>query len=105
MDDSRIKISKTELATAIKVWIICAPKRIWRDYWHHAETEAKWGGTSGIARFDPREAMAEHLAGKFAQANWEITYPTPRHPDGGASLVHHRDLAEQRRIDSEGSTG
>lgn len=105
MDDSRFTVSKTELTRTLTVWIRAAPKRMWRDYWHHAETEGKWGGSADIVRFDPRQAMADYIAGKFDAANWEVTYPTPVHPSSGTPLANHQELAEQRRIDSDRGGG
>ena len=80
MDDSPINVTEKELAIALSIWIRTAPKRVWRDYWHHAELEQKWGSSSDISRFDPRKAMAEYIAGKFTQANWTVTHPKPPHP-------------------------
>ncbi len=86
MADSRIDVSSEELATALAVWIKTAPKRIWWDYWKHSETVAKWSaGSDPFDRFDPRDAMAAYLAGKFRQANWAISYPKPL-PIGDAAM-------------------
>ena len=102
MDDSPITVSETELERALRVWVNQTPRRMWQDYFRCSETTYKWGGGKDpFDRFDPRHALARYLAEKFTKAGWTVTYPVPEHPATGEPLVHHRDVAEQRRLDNE----
>ncbi|HEY5710665.1 MAG TPA: hypothetical protein VIT38_02120 [Allosphingosinicella sp.] len=83
MPESRIAITPQELEKALRVWLTVCPKRTWHDFWFHSETVAKWGsGAAPRDRFDPRHALAQYLAGKFAQACWEVARPPIEHPAG-----------------------
>ena len=79
-------VTPDELRKAIAVWIVTAPKRMWLDYWHHAETAGKWSAAVDAAnRFDPRIALADHLARRLEQAGWEV-----RQPARGGAFTHER---------------
>jgi len=106
MGDSRITVSELELEKTFRVWVNVAPRRMWQDYFRCSETTYKWGGGADpFDRFDPRHAFARFLAEKFTQAGWTVTYPTPVHPASGAPLAHHKELAEQGRVEPEGNAG
>lgn len=82
-----VTVTHDELHRMLAGWIMTAPKRMWRDYWSHAETVGKWlPGHEPLNRFDPRHAMAEYLAGKFKQVGWTVSHPPGKSPAGVLSV-------------------
>lgn len=73
----RIEVSPEQLRTAILVWIKTAPKHIWRELEKQGLKSLKHD-TDPLNRYDPREAMANYLAGKFVQAGWQISHEQPK---------------------------
>lgn len=73
----RITVTRNELERAIRVWLRVMPKRVWRKYeaYERLAAEKRAGDED---RPQAREEMASYIAGKFAQAGWEITYPERR---------------------------
>ncbi|MEO7178555.1 MAG: hypothetical protein ABIW83_06910, partial [Allosphingosinicella sp.] len=73
----RITVTPAELAQAIRVWLRIMPKQIWRAL-------EKYQVAALEKRQDPdgeppvHGAVAEHIAGHFERANWEITRPEPK---------------------------
>lgn len=88
--DSLVPVASDELRKALTVWIVTAPKRIWLDYWHHSETAGKWSASVDQGnRFDPRVALADHLAVRLKQAGWEV-----RQPARGGAFTHERRVED-----------
>ena len=73
----RIALTPEKLAETLTIWIRIAPRHLWRNMAEQTERERKAPGTEPFGRFDPRKAMAEYLAGKFAVARWEVTFKAP----------------------------
>ncbi|HEX8381489.1 MAG TPA: hypothetical protein VF619_13185 [Allosphingosinicella sp.] len=75
--EERIIVTRTELAGAVRVWLRVMPKPVWRAL-------EKYQIAALEKRQDPEEepkvhaAVAEHIAGHFERANWEISRPRPR---------------------------
>ena len=75
--EERITVTRAELAGAVRVWLRVMPKHIWRAL-------EKYQIAALEKRQDPEEepkvhaAVAEHIAGHFERANWEISRPRPR---------------------------
>ena len=89
--DSLVPVTPEELRKALTVWIVTAPKRMWLDYWHHAETAGKWSAAvDGRNRYDPRAAMAEYLAGKLEQGGWSVAQPAR-----GGAFTHERRVEDE----------
>jgi hypothetical protein len=76
--DKRIAVTPAELARAIRVWLRVMPKHIWRalekyqlaalDKRHNHDEEPQ-----------VHAAVADHIAGHFERAGWEITRAEPHH--------------------------
>lgn len=75
--DKRITVTPAELSRAVRVWLRVMPKHVWRAL-------EKYQIAALDKRHDPDEepqvhaAVADHIAGHFERANWEITRPEPR---------------------------
>jgi len=75
--DKRITVTPAELSRAVRVWLRVMPKPIWPAL-------EKYQIAALDKRHDPDEApqvhaaVADHIAGHFERANWEITRPEPR---------------------------
>ena len=75
--DKRITVTPAELSRAVRVWLRVMPKPVWRAL-------EKYQIAALDKRHDPDEeppvhaAVADHIAGHFERANWEITRPEPR---------------------------
>lgn len=75
----RISVTAEQLATAILVWLRVAPQRLWLKNERFEQLKAE-----KRQRFedvpDPKKDLAAYLAGRFAEAKWEISYEEPKHP-------------------------
>jgi hypothetical protein len=75
--DKRIAVTPAELAKAVAVWLRVMPRHVWRAF-------EKYQLASLDKRQMPDEApkvhaaVAEHIAGHFERADWEITRPEPK---------------------------
>lgn len=75
--DKRIAVTPAELARAIGVWLRIMPKSVWRAL-------AAYQLAALEKRQDPDQepqvhgAVADHIAGHFRRANWEVTRPEPK---------------------------
>jgi hypothetical protein len=73
----RITVTPEKLRQAILIWLRVMPKHVWRRY----EAYERLAAAKRHSEADEpkaREEIAEYLAGRFGQANWEITHPEPR---------------------------
>ena len=74
---SRVIVTPEKLVTALLVWLRLAPKRIWRKSEAYERQRAE-------KRHDPEQApnphgeLAEYLAERFQQSDWEVTHPEAR---------------------------
>ena len=75
--DKRIAVTRSELARAIGVWLRVMPKPIWRalERYQVAALEKRQNADEAP---QVHAAVAEHIAGHFERANWEITRPEPK---------------------------
>lgn len=75
--EPRITVTPAELSRAIRVWLRVMPKHVWRALEKYQ-----------LAALDKRQepdgepqvhgAVADHIAGHFERANWEISRPEPK---------------------------
>jgi hypothetical protein len=72
-DRPRIIVTAEQLRVAFRVWLKVAPARLWRknEEAERLKAEKRWNPDE---RTDPRDELADHMAGKFLQANWEASY-------------------------------
>ena len=75
----RISVTAEQLASALLVWLRVAPQRLWLKNERYEQLKAE-----KRQRFedvpDPKKDLAAYLAGRFADAKWEISYEEPKHP-------------------------
>ena len=75
----RISVTAEQLASALLVWLRVAPQRLWLKNERYEQLKAE-----KRQRFedvpDPKKDLAAYLAGRFADAKWEISYDEPKHP-------------------------
>ena len=75
----RISVTAEQLASALLVWLRVAPQRLWLKNERYEQLKAE-----KRQRFedvpDPKKDLAAYLAGRFAEAKWEISYEEPKHP-------------------------
>ena len=75
--DKRIAVTSAELARAIRVWLRIMPRHVWRAL-------EKYQLAALDKRQDPNSApevhgaVADHIAGHFEKANWQISRPEPK---------------------------
>jgi hypothetical protein len=74
---TRITVTPEKLKMALLVWLRVMPGHVWRRY---EDYERKAAEKRHSEEDEPkaREELAEYLAGRFAQVNWEITHPEPK---------------------------
>ena len=56
------------------VWLRVMPTRIWRAYENYQLARQH---KRHVENPEVERAVAEYIAGKFDQANWEVSYPEP----------------------------
>jgi hypothetical protein len=78
---SRVVVTQEDLRRALLVWLTVMPKYVWRRYEAY---ERKVAEKRQDEDDEPkaREAIAEYLAGKFAQASWDVTHPMTKSHGG-----------------------
>jgi hypothetical protein len=75
--DTRITVTPAELARAIRVWLRVMPKPVWRALERY-QVAALDKRTDPEGEPQVHAAVAEHIAGHFERAHWEITRPEPK---------------------------
>ena len=80
MTDSRVTVTPSALRMALRVWMKVAPTRLWRELEKQdkAARDAPGSTADALKPFDARNAVAEYVAEKIEQANWQITHPEPK---------------------------
>jgi hypothetical protein len=85
----RIVVTAEQLRMAFRVWMTVAPSWFWRKNEKLERLKAEKRHTVEMLG-DPRGELADYMADKFLQAEWEASYPEPvpvvdRRPAPGAS--------------------
>lgn len=75
--DKRIAVTPAELARAVAVWLRVMPKHIWRAFERHQLDSLEKRHDCDRAP-NVHATVAEHIAGHFERAEWEITRPEPK---------------------------
>jgi hypothetical protein len=76
MDRPRVVVSPEEFEAALVVWLRTLPAHVWARYAKFEKLRLEKRDREED-RVDPRDDIARHLAGKLAQANWEVSYDKP----------------------------
>lgn len=70
-----IIVPAKELEAAMSVWLKVMPRHVWADYLKLVTADPKRHGFGD--QIDPRDVLAAYMAGKFAQAGWQVSLPEP----------------------------
>ena len=73
----RVVVTPEKLVTSLLIWLRLAPKRIWRKSDEYERQKAEKRHDAERAP-DPHGELAEYLAGRFEQSDWEVTHPEGR---------------------------
>ena len=79
MDGPRIVIAGKQLGAVIKGWLRSTPDRLWGKDPNYERLKAlKRQGTDDEP--DPRREVADYIAARLDELNWEVSYPPPDAP-------------------------
>ena len=73
---SRIVIAGKQLAVVMRGWLRSTPDRLWGSDPNYEQLKALKRHDPTLAP-DPRREVADYLASRLDELEWEVSYPTP----------------------------
>jgi hypothetical protein len=73
---SRIAIAGKQLAIVIRGWLRSTPDRLWGTDPNYEQLKALKRHDPMLAP-DPRRVIADYIASRLDELEWEVTYPEP----------------------------
>jgi hypothetical protein len=85
MDRPRIVIAGKQLGVVIRGWLRSTPDRLWGKDPNYERLKALKRQGAGDEP-DPRREVADYIAARLEELNWEVSYPSPDAPFRSSSL-------------------